>query len=124
MPVSYISESLVRQMSLLEPFGKGNERPQFAQQNLRVKRVYTMGKDGRYLRIIFQDANGYTIEGIEFNKDKFVNMIKKWFNEEECDKMLGGKETNISLDVAYYPDINEYNGQTKLQIKPISYKKG
>jgi single-stranded-DNA-specific exonuclease len=124
MPVSYISERLVRQMELLEPFGKGNDKPQFAQQNLTVKRVYKMGKDGRYLRIIFQDETGYTIEGIEFNGDKFANAIKKWFNEEECDKMLNGHETNIRLDVVYYPDINEYNGMTKLQIRPLSYQKG
>jgi single-stranded-DNA-specific exonuclease len=113
----------VRELSLLEPFGKSNEKPQFAQKALRIKRVYTIGKEGRFLKIIFENENGYTIEGMEFNRDKFVNMIKEWFNEEECVKMLRSQETNIYLDVVYYPEINEYAGHTKLQIKPISYRK-
>jgi single-stranded-DNA-specific exonuclease len=50
-------------------------------------------------------------------------MIKKWFNKEECDKMLRGQEANIYLDVVYYPDINEYAGRKTLQIKPVSYQK-
>jgi single-stranded-DNA-specific exonuclease len=123
MPVSYISERLVRELSLLEPFGKSNEKPLFAQKNLKIKRAYSMGKEGRFLKIIFEDESGYTIEGVEFNKDKFVNMIKKWFNKEECDKMLRGQEANIYLDVVYYPDINEYAGRKTLQIKPVSYQK-
>jgi single-stranded-DNA-specific exonuclease len=124
MPVSYISEKLIKELDILEPFGKSNEKPQFAQRNLKIKRVFTIGKEGQFLKIIFEDENGYTIEGMEFNKDKFVNMIKKWFNEEECDRMLEGQEANIYLDVVYYPEINEYAGKKKLQIKPISYKKG
>jgi single-stranded-DNA-specific exonuclease len=123
MPVSYISEKLVRELDLLEPFGKSNEKPLFAQKNLRIKRAYTIGKEGRFLKLIFETESGYTIEGMEFNKDKFVNMIKKWFNEEECVKMLSGREANIYLDVVYYPEINEYMGRKKLQIKPISYQK-
>jgi single-stranded-DNA-specific exonuclease len=123
MPVSYISERLVSQLSLLEPFGKSNEKPLFAQKNLKIKRVYPLGKEGRFLKIIFEDPSGYTISGVEFNKDKFVNIIKEWFNEEECDKMLRGQGTNVYLDVVYYPDVNEYAGRKTLQIKPISYQK-
>ncbi|MBO5509767.1 MAG: single-stranded-DNA-specific exonuclease RecJ, partial [Lachnospiraceae bacterium] len=124
MPVSYISERLIDQLALLEPFGKSNEKPQFGQANLHIKRAYNVGKDNRYLRLVFEDENGYTITGMEFNKDKFVNCIKEWFNHEECDKMLSGRDTNIYLDVVYYPTLNEYMGRRTIQIQPISYKKG
>jgi single-stranded-DNA-specific exonuclease len=110
-------------MELLEPFGKANEKPKFAQRNLKIKRAYKVGKEGQYLKLIFEDENGYTIEGMEFDGEGFANMIKEWFNAEECAKMLSGRDSNIRLDVAYYPEINEYNGQTKLQIKPLSYQK-
>ena len=46
-----------------------------------------------------------------------------WFSEQECDKMLKGLSNNIILDVAYYPDINEYGGRNDIQIKPVMYKK-
>jgi single-stranded-DNA-specific exonuclease len=124
MPVAYISQKLIEEMELLEPFGKANEKPKFAQRNLKIKRAYKVGKEGQYLKLIFEDENGYTIEGMEFDGEGFVNMIKEWFNAEECAKMLSGRDSNICLDVAYYPEINEYNGQTKLQIKPLSYQKG
>lgn len=123
MPISYISEKLVDDISRLEPFGKSNEKPKFAQANLRIKRATACGKEGQYLRIIFEDENGYTVTGMEFNKEGFIQAIKEWFNDEECDKMLNGQDTNIYLNVAYYPSLNEYMGRRTVQIEPISYKK-
>lgn len=123
MPVSYITESLVRQLGMLEPFGKGNEKPLFGQSGLGIKRAFRMGTDGRFIRIIFQDAQGVTIEGIDFDANKFIECIKMWFSDEECDKMLKGLPNNVRIDVAYYPDINEYGGRTTVQIKPVTYRK-
>ena len=123
MPISYISEKLVDDISRLEPFGKANEKPKFAQANLHIKRATVCGKEGQYLRIIFEDENGYTVTGMEFNKEGFLQAIKEWFNDEECDKMLNGQDTNIYLNVAYYPSLNEYMGRRSVQIEPISYKK-
>lgn len=123
MPISYISEKLINELFLLEPFGKANEKPQFAQKNLRVKRVYEIGKNGQYLKIIFCDENGYSVTAMEFRKEYFLNCIKVWFNQEECDKMLKGQDTNVVLDVVYYPSINEFAGKKTIQIQPISYKK-
>lgn len=123
MPISYINEPLVRQLELLEPFGKGNDKPVFGQAGLRVKRATRMGEEGRYIRITFMDENGFCMEGIDFNANKFIECIKMWFHDEECDKMLKGLPNNIILDVAYYPDINEYGGRTTVQIKPVFYRK-
>ena len=123
MPVSYITIPLVEQLKLLEPFGKGNEKPLFAQAGLGIKRACVFGKESQYIRIYFQDKDGYTIEVVYFNGNMFQDCIKMWFSDEECDKMLKGLPNRISLDVAYYPDINEYGGRRTLQIKPVMYKK-
>lgn len=123
MPIHYINKALINQLSLLEPFGKGNEKPIFGQSGLGIKRASLMGSDGRFIRIIFQDDKGFTIEGIDFDANKFIQCIKKWFSDEECDKMLKGLPNNIKIDVAYYPDINEYRGKTTVQIKPILYRR-
>lgn len=123
MPLSYITPKLVDELALLEPFGKGNEKPVFAQAGLGVKSARLMGAEGRFIRIYFQDEHGFVMEGIDFNANKFIDYIKMWFSDEECDKMLSGLPNNIKIDVAYYPDINEYNGRCTLQIKPVLYRK-
>ena len=43
MPVSYINNELVEEISLLEPFGKGNTKPIFAQKGLRVLSSRNLG---------------------------------------------------------------------------------
>lgn len=123
MPVSYITPRLVEELALLEPFGKANEKPTFAQAGLGIKSARFIGNEGRFIKILFQDESGYIIEGVDFNANKFIECIKLWFSDEECDKMLSGLPNEIKLDVAYYPDVNEFNGRCTLQIKPVLYRK-
>ncbi len=123
MPVNYISERLINQLSLLEPFGKGNEKPVFGQSGLGIKRAVLLGKEKQYIKIFFQDSEGYVIEAMDFNGKAFTDCIKMWFSDEECDKMLRGMPNTIKLDVAYYPSINEYNGRKTIQIQPVLYRK-
>lgn len=123
MPISYISIPLVEQLKLLEPYGKGNEKPLFAQAGLGIKSARVFGAEGKYIRIQFQDDDGTTIEAVDFDGIKFQECIKVWFNDEECGKMLKGLPNHIKLDVAYYPDINEYGGRKTVQIKPVMYRK-
>lgn len=123
MPVNYISYKLIEDLKCLEPFGKGNEKPVFGQSGLKVKRVTMFGSEKRFARIIFMDNSGYNIEAVDFNGNKFIEAIKMWFSDEECDRMLKGLSNGVILDVAYYPDVNEYNGNKSIQIKPITYRK-
>ncbi len=123
MPFSYITPKLVNQLDLLEPFGNGNPKPVFAQADLRVKKVRFMGNENQYIKIWFMDDVGRTVEAIDFNAKSFIESIKMWFSEEECDKMIQGMPNDVTLDVIYYPDINEYNGRATIQLKPSRYKK-
>lgn len=123
MPIAYISERLIEQLRLLEPFGKGNEKPIFGQSGLGIKRVIPMGKEKQYMKILFQDSDGYVVEAMDFNGKHFIECIKMWFSDEECDKILKGMPNNVKLDVAYYPTINEYGGRKTIQIQPILYRK-
>lgn len=123
MPISYVTFNLVEQLSLLEPFGKGNEKPQFAQADLKVKKAYYVGKEKRFVKYMLCDSNGKTMEAMDFNGEKFVENIKMWFSEEECDKMFNGLPNEVKLDVVYYPEINEFNGRKQLQLKPEAYRK-
>ena len=101
MPVSYITKELVEQISLLEPFGKGNTKPIFAQKGLRVLDSNIIGKNKNVVKLKLLDPQGVTMEGIYFGESEdFVNFIR---------------ERN-SISVTYYPEINRFRGRESLQI--------
>lgn len=101
MPVSYITKELVEQVSLLEPFGKGNTKPIFAQKGLRVLDSNIIGKNKNVVKLKLLDPQGVTMEGIYFGEaEDFVNFIR---------------ERN-SISVTYYPEINRFRGRESLQI--------
>ena len=123
MPLDYVSISLTEELELLEPFGKGNEKPVFAQSGVYVKSARIMGKRQNVLRVTFLMENGGTIEGISFAPEVFISNIKQWFGANECDKILKGMPGHVVLDIAYYPDINEFAGRRALQIRLLEYRK-
>ena len=101
MPIHYIRKDLVQELSLLEPFGKGNEKPLFAQKNLWISQMRVFGKNRNVVKMRLTDENGYPMDGVYFgNGDEFA---------EE-----GGGKRKISI--VYYPDINMYQGRESLQV--------
>ena len=107
MPLEYISEALVNELKDLEPFGQGNEKPQFAQKNLRIRSVRAIGRNNNAVRMTVVTEQGRPMEAMVFTvADQFVEEAKQ----------------SRSIDVIYYPDINEYNGNRTLQIVVRAYK--
>ena len=101
MPISYINENLIRQLSVLEPFGKGNTKPVFAQKNLRVLDYSIIGKNKNVVKLKLLDPQGISVEGIYFGEaEDFVNFIRE----------------KDSISVTYYPEINRFRGRESLQI--------
>lgn len=121
MPIDYITFELIEQLELLEPFGKGNEKPVFAQKNLKVRSAKVLGRNGNLLKLAFESENGACMEGIYFQVEEFLENIRSWFGEAECDQMLKGWLNNVTLNVAYYPAINEFNGMRAMEIVVKSY---
>lgn len=101
MPVDYITEEFISQLNILEPFGKGNEKPSFADKNLMVSRVNIIGKNRNVLKLQLTNERGNTIEALKFNADE--NMLRE-------------VKTGDMLSVIYYPSVNEFNGKKTLQI--------
>ena len=107
MPLEYISEQLVEELKILEPFGQGNEKPAFAQKNLHIRDFRILGRNRNAVKLSLVTEQGLFMEGLLFTEgDRFA---------EE----LGSKRT---MDVIYYPDVNEYNGRKSLQIVIREYK--
>ncbi|MFR4242324.1 MAG: single-stranded-DNA-specific exonuclease RecJ [Clostridia bacterium] len=106
MPVSYINKELVNEISLLEPFGKGNVKPLFAQKGLHVLSSRVLGKNRNVAKLQLSDHTGCVVEAVYFGEaDEFVNAVKE----------------SSSISVTYYPEINRYQGRENLQIVIRNY---
>lgn len=105
MPFSYVTEELVREFRLLEPFGNGNEKPLFAQKGLTVRKKNLIGKNKNVLKLQLAEETGNPVEAIQFQEAA----------ETEAKIREGDR-----LSVVYYPDINEYMGKRSLQMVIIS----
>lgn len=101
MPLEYISENLIGEFKCLEPFGQGNEKPLFAQKNLAIRSSRVLGKNRNAVRLSLVTETGFPMDGI-------------WFGDG--DAFMDEMGDSCHLDVVYYPDINEYNGNRSLQI--------
>ncbi|MDY4671072.1 MAG: single-stranded-DNA-specific exonuclease RecJ [Oliverpabstia sp.] len=108
MPVNYIRKDLIQEMKLLEPFGKGNEKPLFAQKGLRIMDVRVFGKNRNVVKIKLADEMGYPMDGIYFGDGDL-------FLEEIRDKK--------TIAIVYYPEVNVYQGRENLQVV-IRYYRG
>lgn len=101
MPIHYIRKDLVRELSLLEPFGKGNEKPLFAQKNLWISQLRVFGKNRNVVKMRLTDENGYPMDGVYFGDgDAFVEEARR----------------KQKIAIVYYPDINVYQGRESLQV--------
>ena len=121
MPMSYVTEELITQIDDLAPFGKDNEKPLFAQKELNVTSAKIMGKERNVVKVMLEDKEGFVCEGIYFDAQVFADNIIAWFGQEEYDKLLHGWLNNVVLNVAYYPTINEFNGNKTIQLQIKQY---
>ena len=101
LPLRYVNESLIQELELLEPFGKGNPKPLFAEKNLKVIDPRIIGKNKNVLKFKVQDKDGYEMDAICFG------------DVEACLETIEQSET---MAFTYYPSINEYQGRRTLQI--------
>ena len=113
-----VDEELISSIENLRPFGKGNTSPLFAVKNLKVTRVFFMGKEKNFMkfRFLLENSN-LTIEGVNFDKyDEFKEEFIDVFGEERFLKLLDDGYADFRMDIIYYPGINEYMGRRSIQL--------
>lgn len=107
MPIGYITEPLIQELELLEPYGQGNEKPQFAQKNLHIRSVRVLGKNRSAVKLSLVSEQGAVMDGVVFT------------DGDAFEKEMGSSRI---MDIIYYPGINEYNGNRSFQIVIKEYK--
>ena len=123
MPFSCVTEELVKELELLEPFGKGNTKPVFAARGITLLGARILGRNRNVLKIKAQDANGSVIEAMLFqNVEGFLKNLEERYGRMEVDALMQGRGGHIKIAVTYYPDINEYMGRKTPQIVITHYR--
>lgn len=121
MPISYVTENLIEEFGRLAPFGKGNEKPVFAQKDVNILSAKILGKNRNVVKLTLEGIDEGVCEGIYFDGDEFTENIINWFGQNEYDKMMHGWLNNIRLNIVYYPVINEFRGTKTIQIQIKRY---
>lgn len=107
LPIQYAGEQLIGELELLEPFGKGNEKPLFAAGNLYVRSARIIGKNANVLKLMLEDENGFRMEALSFG-DVRGDL-----------EYIEGKER---ISILYYPEVNEYMGRRTVQLVVSAYR--
>ena len=93
MPISYLSKKLTEQLKVLEPFGKGNSKPLFAQKNLRAVGIRVFGRNRNVAKMLLIDENGIKMDAVYFGEaQEFVDFV----------------QAHDTISVTYYPEINVF----------------
>lgn len=123
MPFGCVTEGLVKELELLEPFGKGNTKPVFAARDVTLLGARILGKDRNVLKLQVQDVNGCRIEAMLFHHaDDFLGKLEEQYGKTEVEALLKGRGRQIRISMTYYPDINEYMGEKTPQIVVTHYR--
>lgn len=117
LPVGQVSERLIADLEMLEPFGNGNPKPVFAEQHFKLLRASKYGKNKNVLGMKVANMSGTVMDAVCFrNIEELEQLIRDEWGEEELAKLYAGKYNDIDLGLAYYPSVDEYGGFRSLQI--------
>ena len=106
MPISYLSKKMTEQLKVLEPFGKGNSKPLFAQKNLRAVGIRVLGRNRNVAKMLLIDENGIKMDAVYFGEaQEFVDFV----------------QAHDTISVTYYPEINVFQGRENLQVVIKNY---
>lgn len=98
--LSEVSPSLVRELSLLYPFGAGNPEPTFAVRNLSVLAMKVVGD--RHLKLTVRHGNSLPFDSIGFRMGSLEGL---------------GLSAERAVDLAFVPEINRWNGLDRIQLR-------
>ncbi len=122
MPLDYISKPLIQEMNLLEPFGKSNEKPIFADKNLHILSLQILGKNHNVCRMQVQSQGGTVMSAVYFGEtEAFLDFLRGKFGNYALKQAMSGQNSEIRVSFIYYPEINVYNGRESLQIIVKNY---
>lgn len=122
MPIDYISEELIGELEVLEPFGKANPKPVFAEKNLNVLSARILGQNKNVIKMQVLNSQGMVMDAMYFGDvEKFNTYITEKFGMSEVEKMYQNRENAVSISATYYPQVNVFRNVRNMQIVIQNY---
>lgn len=116
LPFGLVTEQVISELKLLEPFGTGNEKPLFAERNLKLKSARILGKNANVLKMNAENEYGKQFEVMYFGDIKALEQeLTQRFGKDSLDRLFQGRENNIRMNMIYYPEANEFRDKVTLQ---------
>lgn len=116
LPMSYFTVDTIRQLSVLEPCGKSNTKPVFADRNIKITRAGIVGVNRNVLKLHLLDSMGNPVAGVYFGEvEKFLTFLSEKFGSEEVDAAMHGRENSIQFAAVYEPAVDTYSGRESVQ---------
>lgn len=116
LPMSYFTVDTIRQLSMLEPCGKSNTKPVFADRNIKITRAGIVGVNRNVLKLHLLDSMGNPVAGVYFGEvEKFLTFLSEKFGSEEVDAAMHGRENSIQFAAVYEPAVDTYSGRESVQ---------
>lgn len=123
MPVDYVTNALVEEFSILAPFGKDNPKPVFADRNLKISRMWIVGKNQNVLRMTLISKQGRPLSAIYFGDiEAMQTYLVEQYGTQEVDKAFHGRENNMQISIVYSPKLNTYKDSETLQFEIQYYR--
>ncbi|MFT8347998.1 single-stranded-DNA-specific exonuclease RecJ [Clostridium saccharoperbutylacetonicum] len=123
LPLDSISYDLINDIERLEPFGKANSKPLFAEKNVNLIKAVILGKNRNVLKLKVKSKLNKVIDAIYFGDIyEFEEEVSNKYGKEELLKLYDGVYNGIMMDLVFYPNVNEYNGNTSIQIVVQNYR--
>ncbi|MFW2501374.1 single-stranded-DNA-specific exonuclease RecJ [Clostridium diolis] len=123
LPLDAISYDVINDLERLEPFGKSNSKPLFAEKNINLLKATILGKNRNVLKLKLKTRMNKALDAIYFGDiEKFEEEVSSKYGNEELQKLYNGEYNHVNLDLVFYPNVNEYNGNTTIQIVIQNYR--
>ena len=118
LPLSQVSEQLLGELHLLEPFGLGNSRPLFLARDLKIRSFRILGKNRNVVKLFVTDSSGYGMTAMYFDgPDLFLDKLEQGIGEDQAKALQQGLRHNVFLSrAAFQVDMNEYMGRREAQM--------
>ncbi|WP_271811871.1 single-stranded-DNA-specific exonuclease RecJ [Clostridium beijerinckii] len=123
LPLDAINYDVINDLERLEPFGKSNSKPLFAEKNINLLRATILGKNRNVLKLKLKTKMNKALDAIYFGDiEKFEEEVSSKYGNEELQKLYNGEYNHVNLDLVFYPSSNEYNGNTSIQVIIQNYR--
>lgn len=122
MPLAYITKELIEELNILEPFGKSNEKPVFADKDIEILSMRILGKNRNVCKMQVRSADSQVISAVYFGEtDVFLDFLEKKYGKRALSLAMEGEASGMKVSFVYYPEIDSYNGRENIQIVVKNY---